>query len=252
MSLAKFESRVKRLSDKIGTSKTPVPGFIMGLSGTDSIVSFAIMYEALKRHGMESSLCGVHYVWAERKKKTWFEEHVVPWLRERYQETHVSVTTPYGGQNIEEARWADLKIRCSQGIPMEVRDKNNWQILPYIDKRSYWAAACINATEKRLGKYTILSKSASVWPVATLWKTDILSICEALDAPAIAIENSRLPDCLCGRDELAAANIEIIDQILRNEIDPTQHDPELLKTLFAWIKDIKGEYDFKERTPYMI
>lgn len=259
----KFDQRVKRIADKISMSITPVPGFILGLSGTDSIAAFIILYEAMKIHGIESKLKGVHYVWEQRKKPTWFEESIIPWLKTRCPKASFSVCAPYGGVNIEEARFADLKIRCSQGIPMLSGTNTkqgavifDWKVLPYVDeKTSYWMAAAINLTEKKLGKYTILAHAATIWPVATLWKTDILEICRDQGVPQIALDMSRLPDCLCGRDELAADNIELIDQILQNNLDWNMvwdSDRDVIEQVYQWIRDIKKEYGFKERTPYMI
>jgi hypothetical protein len=251
----KFDQRVKRIADKISMSITPVPGFILGLSGTDSIAAFIILYEAMKIHGIENKLHGIHYVWEQRKKPTWFEESIIPWLKERCPEALLSVCAPYGGCNIEEARFADLKIRCSQGIPDVPASEHNWIVHSYADDRSYWMAACINLTEKKLGKYTILAHAATIWPVATLWKTDILEICKDQGVPQIALDMSRLPDCLCGRDELAADNIELIDQILQNNLDWNMvwdSDRNVIEQVYQWIRDIKKEYGFKERTPYMI
>lgn len=230
MSLTKLHQRIQRLSDKVSMSKTPVPGFVVGLSGTDSIVAFLACYDALLDHGKADKMIGIHYV-NNRVGKTWFESYVFDWLKRRCPEARIDSRVPDSGSNEEADRWHDLNAN-------------------YRD--THWIVGAVNATEKALGTYSIFNKSASVWPIATLWKSDIINICEDLNAPQIVIDKSKIPDCACGRDELAAENIELIDQILQFKVDPTKHDPELLNTLMQWITSTKQLYDFKERTPYMI
>lgn len=234
--MTKFDDRVDRLVSKIGSSKTPVPGLIMGLSGTDSIVAFLLCYEAMQEHGIENRLYGIHFIERHAHEQlthlTWFRKHIIPWLSEQCPAASITFNVPYSETNDEEDRWHTLSKLA--------KDHN------------CWIAGCVNATEKALGTYSIWNKSASIWPVATLWKTDILKICADKQVPEIAMQKSRLPDCLCGREELAAENIELIDEILQFKIDPTQHDPELLRKLYEWIRYTKHEYDFKDRTPYMI
>lgn len=75
--LDKFEGLVNRLVAKIEFSQTPVPGFMIGLSGSDSILAFLVLYEALQRRGMEDRLVGIHY---KSGKPTWFENDIFPWL----------------------------------------------------------------------------------------------------------------------------------------------------------------------------
>jgi NH3-dependent NAD+ synthetase len=255
MSIAKFDLRVEKLINKINMSKTSVPGFIMGLSGTDSIVTFLFCYEALKAHQKQDRLYGIHYVDPRRRQDTWFETHIIPWLRETCPDARIEIIPPLTGLNDDEERWLDLVIRSRHSIEHNYQQTTNSFTLEtkLLDPSlHYWVVASVNATERNLGTYSILSKSASMWPIATLWKSDILKICEALEVPKIAMDMARLPDCLCGRDELVANHLELIDEILQFKVDPTKYDPELLKSTIAWIKDQKSLYDFKERTPYLI
>lgn len=66
--------------------------------------------------------------------------------------------------------------------------------------------------------------------------------------PNIALEKSQIPDCLCGRDELAAKNIEVIDDILTHKVDPTTPS---LSTLLSYVRDTKRDNAFKDRIPYI-
>lgn len=241
--MKKFEDRVNRLANKIGMSQTPVPGFIMGLSGTDSVVAFIMCYEALKRHNKQHRLRGIHYV--KSHTLSWFQNGVIPWLQERCPEARIDVFEPLGG-NQDQQRWADLHFRALNRIDVRGR--------PHAldEEDTYWVVGTINATEKHLGKYSVLATAVSVQPLMTLYKSDIIKICVDLGVPEIAIEKSRLPDCLCGRDELAANNIELIDDILRFNVDPSQHSPELLAKLYEYVKLSIQDYGFKQRIPYVI
>lgn len=252
--LAKFDDLVDRLVFKIGKSQTPVPGFIMGLSGTDSIVAYLLMYEAASRMDLRHRLVGIHYVDARRYASprhgpTWFHEHVIPWLNERCPYAEATVKVPLGG-NQDQQRWADLHLRALHEINGSFEEPVVGASHP--EGRNFWTVGCTNWTETQLGKYSILSNSVSVQPIQTLTKTAVLAICEAKGVPAIAIENSRLPDCLCGRDEIAAANIELIDEILLSAVDLDRHPKGLVMDMMAWIRQTKGEQGHRARLPYRL
>jgi NH3-dependent NAD+ synthetase len=228
----KFDNLIDRLNNKVSMSKTPVPGFIMGLSGTDSIVTFILLYETMRLRGELSAqrVRGDHYV--EGINPGWFQTKVIPWLRKRCPDANINVRYTLTGINDDESRWATL-----------TREANNG---------NYWIASAVNCTEKNLGTYSIVNKSASIWPIGNVWKTDVMEHCKMLSVPKVAMDMARLPDCLCGRDELAAENLELIDEILQYRVDPTKYDPELLKKMIEYVKDTKDLYGFKDRTPYLV
>lgn len=245
--MSKIQSITDRLIKKMELSQTPVPGFIMGLSGTDSITAFEICYRALAHFGKEDRLMGVHYVTGQRHKPAWFERDIIPWMRERYPKAVAVAVEPLGG-NQDQQRWADLHLRALNQL--EHRDGVlSTHLLG--EGKNFWTVGTINATEMYLGKYSILANSTSVQAIRSMWKTEVMLACGEIGVPEIAIETARIPDCFCGRDELAAQNIELIDLIIRHQVDPTQHDPELLKTLIDYVRTTKAENDFKLRTPFI-
>ena len=248
---ARMDSVINRLVDKIGMSQTPVPGFMVGLSGTDSIVAFCVLSSALARSrgniGTPYRLCGIHYVTAGRKASR-FQELIIPWLAERYPETELIVTEALGG-NQDQQRWADLQLRSVNQVH---KTEDGVKITARDESERYWVAGTINATEHALGKHSVLANAVSMQPIRSLWKSDIMQICEMLEVPQEIIDNARLPDCLCGRDEIAAQHIELIDDILRYKFDPRDHDPELMITLMGWISDRKREGGFRQRIPYIV
>lgn len=250
MSIHKINAIRDRLIAKMKLSQTPVPGFIMGLSGSDSLTAFHICYEALADFGMENRLFGIHYVNAKRRKPTWFEESVIPWMRERYPSARIAVTQPLGG-NQDQQRWADLHLRALNEV--DWTPEGGTTVRSLDPGRNFWTVGTINATEMYLGKYAILANSTSVQVIRNVWKSEIMLACEQLGFPDIVSEMAQIPDCLCGRDELAAQNIRMIDDIIRHRVEATafDFDPELYQTLVNYVRDTKAENDFKLRTPFI-
>lgn len=227
----KFESLVERLVNKIELSQTPVPGFIMGLSGTDSIIAFLLCYEALARKNMANRMFGIHYADKFFNNTVFRNKIMKEWLPSKCPEADFIVAVPTGG-NTEQLRWADLHTRAVE--------------------ENYWIAGTMNATEKELGSYSNISTAVSLQPIRSFWKSEILELCKEFDVPEQIIQNARIPDCLCGRAELAAENIELIDDILRFKVDISNHDPQLLTNLYSFIQDEKRQNDFKKRIPYIL
>jgi hypothetical protein len=245
---ARISGVVDRLVHKMEMSQTPVPGFIVGLSGTDSLVAFEVLSQGLKRMGMEDRLYGVHY-FTEGKKPGAFSIEAMPWLRERYPKARLINAVPLGG-NQDPQRWADLQLRALYDISI----CSNMEVClePHGEGRNYWVAGTINATEHALGKHSIGANAVSLQPIRSLWKSDVLEACVAIGVPKIIVDNAYLPDCLCGRDEIAAKHIELIDEILRYQIDVNKHDAELIMMLMQWVSDRKREGGFRSRIPYIV
>jgi NH3-dependent NAD+ synthetase len=242
----KYVSLRDRFTAKMKLSKVPVPGFIMGLSGTDSIIAFMLTYDAAAAMGIAHRVLGVHYKSYERV--TWFEKDVIPWLQHQCPEATIISAVPMGG-NFDQQRWADLHTRALYKINQQPHITVRRELDP---EERYWVVGTINKTEWALGKYSALANTASVQPIRGLSKTAIMALCARFNVPEIAIEYSRIPDCLCGRDELAANNIELIDDILDFTFDREQHDHDLLVKMFAYIAELRGTNDFKQRVPYTL
>ncbi|RYG59228.1 MAG: hypothetical protein EON60_11050 [Alphaproteobacteria bacterium] len=245
----KFEYLVNLLVEKMKMSQVPVPGFILGLSGTDSVLAYLLLYEAAKRMDMPQRVYGIHYAPRNRKKPTWFEREVMPWLRERCPEARPEVQSPQGLYN-DHYRWADLGTRALNSL--EQCPDGSLKDLPLEPGENYWVAGTLNATEFALGTYSNFAAAASIMPLRKVWKSDIMAMCEAKGVPQIALDNARLPDCICGRMELAAANIEMIDGILRYDVVVTPDNYQLFNQLFAYVDTCKRDNGFKERIPYLL
>jgi NH3-dependent NAD+ synthetase len=225
----KFSSLVKRLTTKVQFSANQVRGFMLGLSGTDSIVTYFLLNEVAAKEGF--LVHGVHYVESETKP-TPFQRDVLPWLRNAWPKSSVTVAIPPGG-NYDQYRWGDIHYRALNSVGR------------------YWIANTTNATEKALGTFGIMANSASISPIISLYKSEILQLCEIWNVPQEAIQRSRLPDCLCGRDEFAAENIDLIDEVLRNNLTK-DYPADVLRKAMDYIRDTKRANDFKNRTPYNV
>lgn len=249
--ITRIDGVINRLVDKIGMSQTPVPGFMIGLSGTDSIVAFSVLSSALDRaqvkFGTPYRLVGIHYA-DPTKKPGAFQRLALPWLEELHPEADIMVVEPLGG-NQDQQRWADLQLRSVNAV---ILSDDGPHITALPEEERYWVAGTINATEHALGKHSVLANAVSMQPIRSLWKSDIMRACEEMGVPGEILENARLPDCMCGRDEIAAQHIELIDDILRYRFDPREHDPELMITLMGWISDRKREGGFRQRIPYVV
>lgn len=255
MPTPKFTNLVTRLKIKIKQSQTPVPGFIIGLSGTDSLTAFYALLTATRELEDEGfrhvPVRAIHYVNAGRTTKSWFEKDVADWMRTVANvETPLEVRVPLGG-NEDQQRWADIHLRAlnhvesHEGMPTR-------KPVPYEPGFNFWVVGCTNLTEFTLGKFSLLSDSVSIQPIRSLWKSEIMDICTRLNVPQSVMEAARMGDCYCGREELAAENIELIDAILRNDFDPGAHDPDLLKKLIDYVRETKRAFDFRQRVPYIV
>lgn len=247
----KIDSVIERLVHKIGNSQARVPGFILGLSGTDSIIAFEVLSRAMAissgRYATPYRLLGVHYRSPDKKPGA-FEREALPWLKGRHGAAEIITATPLGG-NHDPQRWADLQLRALNTVQST---SSHDHVRARDEEERYWVAGTINATEHALGKHSVSANAVSIQPIRSLWKTDVLQACEAIGVPKIIIENARIPDCLCGRDEIAAQHIELIDDILRHTIDVREHDPELLMMLMQWVANQKRENGFRQRIPYIV
>lgn len=227
MSLDKVNRVVERLGKKMEMSQTPVPGYIVGLSGTDSVVAFDVCYEAMLDAGRDIHMLGVHYVTMGGSSK--FAKHTIPWMREKYPKAKISVVSLE--TNTDPRRWADLHELAKSG---------------------YWTVGTINATEHYLGKYSLLHTAVSVMPIRSIWKSEVMQACRELEVPKELLDSATIPDCLCGRDEFMAENIDLIDDVIRMDPNVFAHftAAEVLKTM-SYIKSTKGENAFRERVPYI-
>lgn len=231
----KYSKLMYRLQFKIENSVTPIKGFVVGLSGTDSIITYLLLAQLAKRMGGDTpafNVHGIHYMGSDVVEDTFTKEHMSEWLSDVG--GTADVVTMVNG-NYDQYRWADL----------------HWRAVNSYNADRYWVAGTVNATEKLLGTYSIMSKSSSIDPIASLYKSEVIELCEHFEVPQKIIKSSMVPDCICGRDEFAAENIRLIDDVIRNNLSQS-YSQEQIRKAFDYISATKNDNGFKNRTPYIV
>ncbi len=238
-----------------------MPGAIIGISGTDSILAFLICAQAFAELGKADRVIGVHYGAAfppvdktpEQVEKIlsvnpsyrWVARTIVPWLQTKATGAQVVVDDSIDFAD-DYMRWATLMRSSLSGASRtEMLDANN----------CYWVVGTRNATEQALGTYSNISGAVSVQPLINLYKSDILKICAGLGVPQLAIDKSRQVDCDCGRYDLAADHIDEVDALIMlraGEIaeDAVSMPADLREKLEAFIDQQCDYAGFKTQIPY--
>ncbi|TLX15818.1 hypothetical protein [Rhizobium sp. MHM7A] len=258
--IAEFETLVEWCGTLI--DQKAAPGFVVGISGTDSILTFLICAEAFRRRGRPERVIGIHFgrdfpdpdVGPERLAKIleltpsyrWVAREIIPWLRSVAPQAQVLVDAQ-GADLDDHARWAKLfAISLAGAAKTEMLDGT----------QNYWVVGTRNATEDALGTYSNLSMAVSLQPIIRLWKSDVLRLCRLLGVPEVAVSQSRQVDCDCGRFDLAADHIEEIDVLLRRRVgQPLASDAavelaELEDRLNSFIEEQVAASEFKRQIPY--
>lgn len=260
LDLAKtFDSIVTWIQDTAVRERAP--GLIIGLSGTDSILTFLASAEAFKRLGKPEKVLGVNFQHQSKNEFAgkdqpfqcvasefnWVARDILPWLRERTPEAQLEIDSsiPHSDDN---KRWGHLFSRAvSANDPRHGFTSNH-----------FFPVGTRNATEQALGTYSQLSKSVSLLPIVGLYKTEVLELCAYLNVPAIAIEKSREIDCDCGRFDTQANHMRELDlfimhkQGLLSRDYLTQHiAPDVLNAVIEFYVEETSSNNYRNRTPYL-
>lgn len=193
--------------------KQKAPGFLVGLSGTDSLVAFLAAAKAFEKAGKPNRVMGVHFAPSEdflddhpeAEVHTWFANQVVPWLKEQAPGAQVVVDTSID--------WRCDGLRWGYLMDLSVVSNDHRRMMRLPDEQ-YWVVGTRNKTEDALMNYSNASMAASIQPIIHLWKSEILQLSEYLGAPKIAMEKSCETDCICGRLRLPSLHIKEVDWLL--------------------------------------
>jgi NH3-dependent NAD+ synthetase len=232
------------------------PGFLIGLSGTVSVVTFLAASKAFEDAGRPDRVLGVHfapsedflYDHPEAEVHLWFSNEVVPWLRKEAKGAKIIVDTSIDWRH-DGLRWGslmDLSVVSNEKVRM---------MRP--PEEQYWVVGTRNLTEDVLLNYSNASTVASLQPLIHLWKSEILQISDYLDVPKIAIAKSCETDCICGRLRLPAQHIREVDMLLmarRGELSEKYVEDkvpsELRVHLNRFIDSQIAKSNFKMHIPY--
>lgn len=257
--LSVFDDHVAWMKDLIIGKK--MPGAIIGISGTDSILSFLICAHAFTELGQGDRVLGVHYgapfppvdkteeqlikILSVNPSYRWVARSIIPWLREKAPRAQI-VTDDSIDFSDDHQRWASLmRSSLSGAARTDMLDANN----------CYWVVGTRNATEQALGTYSNISGAVSVQPIIDLYKSDVLKLCAALGVPQLAIDKSRQVDCDCGRYDLAADHIDEVDMLIKLRAGEVTQDmifmpADLREKLEAFIEQQMNYAGFKTHIPY--
>ena len=238
--------------------KDKMPGIIVGVSGTDSLVVFLAAYAAFKGLGRPDAIMAVNFTHPGMLKKTatgdiacasddkdWFAHHIMPWLRQVAPDARhvVDDTIEFSDDN---KRWGNIFSRAISDTELNHGMLGKYRLV----------AGTRNRTEALLGTYTLLSRTPSLQPIEHLYKTQILDICAHLKVPDIAIRKSREVDCDCGRFDVQANHMDALDHYImaqQGDLDPAYLetlDPDVLAAVRNFYIEERENNAFREKVPY--
>lgn len=125
-------------------------------------------------------------------------------------------------------------------------------MLSYSMKVRGWLAGSRTRTEEVFGTYSLASRLATYLPLAGLWKSEVMALCDAAGVPKEIIASSRRADPKCGRPrKMAAIPFERVDRFLQVKVgerpadDLAGVDPEQL----AYLESVYRRNQFKRYLP---
>lgn len=125
------------------------------------------------------------------------------WFEQIGKVEYVEVPGAYGDR--ESMRWAKLNALSVQ--------------------KQAWLVGSRNRTEDLLGTYSLASRVATIMPIAGVWKSDVLELCEKVGIPQAIIASSLKADPECGRpEELSAISYAKIEFFLKEKMGVQGND----------------------------
>lgn len=223
------------------------PGIVLGLSGTDSILSSILLAELdlnipIKLIHFNTDIKNIDTKILMKRLQLnpdylWIQRIIIPWLQTNYPSLEVIVNSDRHPLS-EAGRYAEL-------IDIALKNSHHFDT---EQEKTFWICGTRNRTEDILGLYSNISNCVSLQPIISLYKTDVLKYCKDFQVPDIALKYSRMADCDCGRFDLASQNIESIDLMLQDIIPDIDYD--LKVKLQNFINENLTENIFKKNIPY--
>lgn len=242
--------------------KEEAPGVIVGLSGTDSILSYILCMEAfIKLNKPLANVRGINFQHQTQDKfvemnvpfvcmnsddNNWVEREIFPWLQRSYSSGRLEVDTSISHSK-DGARWGSIHDKAKE----EVNGRGDMLTGTY-----YFPVGTRNATEQALGAYTLITGAVSFLPIVNIFKTEVIDLCRYFGVPEIAIEKSQEIDCDCGRFEIQAYHMKELDELLmqRAGFIPTsvlvQGDRYVRHDVECFFMEERVLNEFKTRVPY--
>ena len=241
--------------------KERAPGLIVGLSGTDSILTFLACAKAFERMGKTEKVLGLNFehisknefagkeqpFQCAKSEFNWVANDIFPWLKKQAPGVALEIDSsiPHSDDN---KRWGHLFSRA-----VSSNDPRHG-----LSSAHYFPVGTRNATEQVLGTYSQLSKSVSMLPIVGLFKSEVLELCNYLGVPQIAIDKSREIDCDCGRFDTQANHVRELDLFIMHKQGLLSRDyinanipREVLNAVVAFYVEETATNSYRPRTPYL-
>lgn len=208
-----FNALVNWFHDEV-IVRLKAPGILVGLSGTDSLVTFLAAHKACEMAGKPGRAWGIHfapsddflYDHPEAETHLWFSREIIPWIREKAPHAPITVDTSID--------WRYDGLRWGAMADMSVVSNDHNRRLMRDPEDQYWVSGTRNRSEDRLFSYSNASMLVSMQPLIHLWKSEVLQISQYLGVPQLALNKSCETDCICGRERLPASHPKELDWIL--------------------------------------
>lgn len=235
------------------------PGVIIGISGTDSLLTFLACANAFNKLGKPDRVLGLNFEHTSKNEQdasgkiqcvsgefNWVAESIYPWLKESAPLASLEIdrTIEFSDDNL---RWGNLFSRAIRDVPFGGEMTNQY----------YFPVGSRNATEQYLGSYTQISKAVSMMPIIDLFKSEVIEICEYLGVPQIAIDKSREIDCDCGRFDIPAFHMQELDWVIMAKKGTLSElfldgniEPQLLQDIRSFEMEERALNAFRDKTPY--
>lgn len=221
------------------------PGAIVGISGTDSILTFLAAAKAYKNLNKPSRILGVHF--GVQSQFNWVATSIIPWLEAQAEGARFEVTDLGDNNKNDHVRWGTLFGRA-----VDETDDNN-----SLSSSHYFPLGTRNATENYLGTYSQISKAVSLLPIIDFYKSEVLEICEHLGVPDIAMQKSCEIDCDCGRFDVAANHMQEVDWFIMKQKGAVSKEffdqnvsQDVQAAVMEYVMEERSRNEFRNKTPY--
>ncbi|CAN5750397.1 hypothetical protein BH11PAT2_BH11PAT2_01600 [soil metagenome] len=202
------QEKVNVLLSWLKTNIPVGPGILIPVSGgSDSALCFWLCNQVFKEHTKGIS------IGTELRSKEWFDAVGEVVLHD----------AAFVGENPEVARWAHFLTVCLAENRILLGSRNH--------------------TESILGTFSNASRVATFFPLAGLWKHEVMELCDFIGIPEEITASSKRADPECGRPEkMADIQYEAVDRFLQEKrgaaVDTSLDEPspeqrEYLENVYA-------------------
>jgi NH3-dependent NAD+ synthetase len=214
-----MDPRLQTIIDWIRQTTAPDRGVLVPVSGgSDSALCYWLCHQALPGRALAA------YVGADVRCRPWFDA-IRP-------VQHLPLPPAIDGVLPEAQRWA-MMLSLARTV-------------------HGWVVGSRNRTEDVLGTYSLASRAATYLPLAGLWKSEVMELCELVGVPAEIIRSSREADPPCGRPQemadIAFADVDLFLQVETGE-RPREHLARLTPACVEYLTSVLRRNAFKRDLP---